>query len=114
MSVLDQMKRLNDSKSSSESTAQNTRMISPCYKGDSGTAGTGIDLTGDYTPAFPVKILIAESETGNIGFETDDGNSHVIPASVLQVVDRIVITKIYSSTDANYATTATGIHVFGG
>jgi hypothetical protein len=93
------------------STQEMVNLMRPCGAGDSGTNGAGIDLTDDYSPTRPIKIVRIDS-AGNVGFQTADGSSHLVAANDKDELSRMLITKIYSSTDDNYATTATGIHVF--
>lgn len=88
------------------------RSMAPCSRGDSGTAGTGIDLTSDYSASFPIKLIRIDG-SGNLGFQDIYGSDHLIEVDDKDEFSRVLIKKIYSSSDANYATTATGIHVFG-
>jgi len=84
-------------------------------KGDSGTNGTGIDVSGAamITPTIPARKVICDG-AGNFSFVDLGGNSHVIQLAAKGTIEPIGIAEIYPDSWAvsGLRTTATGVHLF--
>lgn len=90
-----------------------------CDKGNSGTAGTGISTAGtaliDCLTTFGfIPRIVRFDVAGNFGFQTLDGNPHVIAVDAKTELSARFIKAIYpaSYATAGLRTTATGVHVF--
>ena len=97
------------------STRENTRAIVSSDRGDSGTAGTGVNVSGAamITPTIQVRQIYIET-AGDFSFTTLDGNPHVIPVADKTWIRPIFVKQIFPASWAVTAlrTTATGIHLF--
>ena len=96
--------------------AQNTRGLISSDQGDSGTAGTGISVTGSAViePSIGIFRQVRVDGAGNFGFTTPDGNSHVIALAANETFTSVFMKTIYPASYATTAlrTTATGVHIF--
>lgn len=91
----------------------------PPAKGDSGTAGEGAVVTGTalidtQTNYGFIPRMAYFDGAGNFGFQTMDGNPHVIAVLANTSFGPVFIKSIYPATYATSAlrTTATGVHLF--
>ncbi len=88
-------------------------------EGNSGTNGTGIDVSGTTkincltTFGFQPRLIRIDG-AGNFGFDTLDDNPHVFEVTAKTEIRGYIIKAIYPASYATSAlrTTATKIHVF--
>ncbi len=107
---------LNAFKGNGGNAAQNARALISSEEGDSGTLGTGIDVSGStvITPSIGTFRQVRVDGAGNFGFTMPDGSIHVIALAANEEFTSKFISTIYPASYATAAlrTTATGVHIF--
>ena len=81
------------------------------HGGDSGSAGTGITISGSTGYEFASGQfcrLVRVDAAGTVGFTTLDGNTHIVDMDAKTELRGYYITAILDAS----STTATGIHLF--